>query len=58
MSLKGLLDGLQLWDCKDPGWGPEPTGGRTWMKLVQGKGQDGEGGEGRIDMMQILTWLE
>ena len=26
--------------------GSEPTGWRTWMRLVQGQGQRGEGGEG------------
>ena len=48
MGLKGLLWGVRrgavkaLQGCRV---GSEPTGWRTWMRLVQGQGQHGEGGE-------------
>ena len=48
MGLKGLLWGVRqgavkaLQGCRV---GSEPTGWRTWMRLVQGQGQHGEGAE-------------
>ena len=49
MGLKGLLLGVQgvvVKALQGLRVGSEPTGWRTWMRLVQGQGQHGEGGEG------------
>ena len=43
MGLKGFLEGLKA--LQGLRVGSEPTGWRTWMRLVQGQGQHGEGAE-------------
>lgn len=44
MGLKGFMEGVKVLQGRRVG--SEPTGWRTWMKLIQGQGQDGERGEG------------